>query len=255
MKKLLNPNCSEVIARLPVKNITEGKNLLKSIGLDILRMDPYLNMHILLPNGKEEEYNMITDPDNPNLPDFEHHSTFYLKRTDYDGNEGIYIQGHQHSQIQLYPTIKKIQDKLGIDFYGYDGGGDFEEIFESWLNEGAKNEDFQIAFKKEIIKLRESKIIKETAQNIFEVVDCVENKKHTKREKYILLKKAYEKYLNENKKELIKEKREDERYKNMLKNTSDEEVFNQIVSQAMFRYLDILFTSYTNKKIFEVIKK
>jgi len=35
-KGLLNPNCSEIIARLPVNTLPEGKKLLKSVGLEII---------------------------------------------------------------------------------------------------------------------------------------------------------------------------------------------------------------------------
>lgn len=251
MKKLLNPNCSEVIARLPVKNITEGKNLLKSIGLDVIRFDPYLHMHILSPKGKEEKYNMIADPDNPNMPDFEHRSTFYLGKSDYNGEEGIYVQGHQHCQRQLYATIKKIQDKLGIDFYGHDGGGAFKELFEEWLKGGKVIDDYQKPLYDKIRKILEDEKIKNVVTNVFEVVDCVENKKHTAKEKYILLKKAYKEYLEQNKEELIKEKKEDERYKNIVKDATDQQIFEQITNQAMIFYLDPMFNILENKKLRE----
>jgi hypothetical protein len=247
--KILNPNCSEVIARLPVKNMIEAKKLIRSIGLDILRIDPYINMHIFLPDGKEEKRNMITDPDNPNLPDFKYRSTLYLGKDDYEEGEGIYVEGHQHCQKQLYPTIKKIQDKLGVEFYGYDGGYKFEECFEGWLNEGNAVEDYQKPLYDKIRKILEDEKIKNITKNVFEVVDCVENKKHSTREKYLLLKKAYRRYLEENKEELIKEKKEDERY--IMQKVTDDQILKQLVDYAMFAHLDVMFDILDNKKLRE----
>jgi hypothetical protein len=247
--KILNPNCSEVIARLPVKNMVEGKKLLKSIGLDTLRLYPYLNINISLTNGKEVKRNMILDPDNPNLPDYEHRSTLFMEKADYEEGKGIYVQGYQHCQIQLYPTIKKIQDELGIEFYGYSGGYDFEECFEGWLNEGAIVEDYQKPLYDKIRKILEDEKIKNITKNVFEVVDCVENKKHSTREKYLLLKKAYRRYLEENKEELIKEKKEDERY--IMQKVTDDQILKQLVDYAMFAHLDVMFDILDNKKLRE----
>jgi len=140
---------------------------------------------------------------------------------------------------------------LGIEFYGYSGGYDFEECFEGWLNEGAIVEDYQKPLYDKIKKILENETIKNVTKNVFEVVDCVENKKHSKKEKYMLLKKAYGRYLEENKKELIREKREDERYINILQNATDDQIFKQIVDQAIFSRLDTMFNILDNKKLME----
>jgi len=254
-KDILNPNCSEVIARLPVKTIAEGKKLLRSIGLDILRVDPYLHMHIMTQNGKIENDNAIIDPDNPNLPDFTNHARLSLRRTNYEEGEGIYIDGHQHCQVQLYPTIKKIQDELGIQFQGYDGGYNFERDFENWLNNGGEIKDYQQPLRDEIKRLLKEKKIKEMVENVFEVVDCIENKEHSPKEKYLLLRRAYKEYLEENKKALIKERREDERYKNFAKKESDDEIWKNIMEVSMWTYMDPMFNVLNDEKLRKIFLK
>ena len=126
---ILNPNCSEVVCKLEnVGSVAEAKKLLKDIGIEVASMRNYIRFSDNRGGG------YLMDTDNPNSPDFENGSYLAVRNTSYQefGGKGIYIEGHQHCQSQMYPTIDKIQKELGCTFEGYDGGGGFEELFEEW---------------------------------------------------------------------------------------------------------------------------
>jgi hypothetical protein len=248
-KGLLNPNCSEIIARLPVNTLPEGKKLLKSVGLEIIRFDPYIDMHVNMKIPMMEKGNYIIDPENPNLPDFKFHSRLTIERADFERDEGIYVVGHQHSQPQLYPTIKKISDKIGVEFKGYDGGYDFEECFEDWINKGQPKTDHQDEIRKSVKKLLRIPEIKNLAKNVFYAIDYIESKDLSEAQKYKMLIEEYKKYCEKNKKKIIKETKDNEEYKNILKGMEDEKIFEEAVKRDIDKNVSSLFHILNDKKI------
>lgn len=131
----INPNCSEIIAKLPVTSMEEAIAFIeKNSNIQVIHYDHYLGS---LASGIEEQYNII-DPDNPNSPDFRQGSYIMINtRTGMndEGKEEHIICAHQHTRSQLYPTIEKLMNEKKLDFDGYDGGSDFDYLFKAWQEE------------------------------------------------------------------------------------------------------------------------
>jgi hypothetical protein len=163
-KPILNPNCSEVVCRLDVKTVDEAKKQLKRIGINVVgQMDWYMNF------DDEPIKDFIIDTDNPNSPDFANQAQIALVE-DFEG-EGIFIVEHQDSQHQTYPTLKKIEDGLRVEFYGYDGGYNFEEYYKGWKEKGTRLPDYQVRTRKWIgVLLNNQQFAKEVDQ-LFERID------------------------------------------------------------------------------------
>ena len=254
-KEILNPNCSEVVARLPVKNITEGKKLLKSIGLDIVRHDPYIHMHKI-----SEKYNRIIDPENPNSPDFEHRAYLNLSKGNYEHGDGVYVVGHQHSQHQIFKTIEKIQSELNVEFFGYDGGYNFEECFNDWLDKETDVPDHQDDIRAEIEILLKQKKIQQTIEGVFLAVDITTNKKYSDKQKYDYLAKTVDEIVEDRKEELIAKRRKESKeihdriqketgMKHKMRRESDQEIFDHLKQFYHFQYTESLFNCIEYKQI------
>jgi len=127
---MLNPNCSEMVMKLEdVSTVKEAIELLRSEGFIVEKINRYVDF------SKDKSVE-IMDKDNPNLPDFAHGAHLSIYKGDYDAGNGIYIVGHQHCQHQLYATIYRLESIFGGDFEGYDGGYDFEDCYNNWLDKG-----------------------------------------------------------------------------------------------------------------------
>jgi len=124
--ELLNPNCSEMICRLPTASMDEAKKMLEGIGLELVDMPWYISFS----DDVEKDY--IVNPENPNSPDYMYHAYLHLVK-DFE-EKGIFVVGHQHCQHQLYSTIDKIEQALKVSFFGSDGGYDFDEEYKDWKN-------------------------------------------------------------------------------------------------------------------------
>jgi len=267
---ILNPNCSEVIAKLPVSNMNEAKRLLKSIGLKIIRYDPYVSLY---ENGRFEyskKYTMIIDPENPNSPDFEHTAKLSVGRGSYEDDGGIWMEGHQHSQHQLYPTIKRIIEGIpDVEFSGYDGGGSFNELYDKWVEEGAKTiPDYQHEIRDEIKSLLKDKDVKNAIKSFY-AVDLAVKKRYAEQDKYKVLREAVKKSVDRRKKQIIKNRKillikrhnkwekelneeHPDRKSEPFKMPSDEEVFTEFKRTYDFHILGAFYTVISNKQIAEV---
>lgn len=121
----LNPNCSELVYKLGVKTKKEALENLAKIGIYEVEIDNYWDYS---EESKKEKVKLLVDEDNPNLPDFEYHSGFELRR---EGKEYL-VSFDQHSQTQGFPTLEKIEEKFnGISEWdprnGGGGLGDYQE--------------------------------------------------------------------------------------------------------------------------------
>jgi len=150
---ILNPNCSELVCRLPTESMEEAKEMLEKIGIDVERFSMY--------SFSDEESNHLVDYDNPNLPDFQNHAYMVLQKGHDGDEESIHIVGHQHCQVQLYETVKKIQAADLGEFYGYDGGGGFEEEYNEWFYGNVKNDDYQKGMREIILGLINNEQVKD----------------------------------------------------------------------------------------------
>ena len=268
-EKLLQTNCSEVIAKLDVASFSDARDILEEIGMKVIKYDPYLSLYH---GGRfSEKYWMVIDPKNPNSPDFQHTAKLSLTRANYDESdkEAIWIDGHQHSQHQLYPTIKRISDALGLQFDGYDGGGSFNEIYDEWIKKGAVPlEDFQTDIRNEIKILLRDPIVIKTIKS-FKAVEIAVKKKVVQQDKYALLIEAIKKSMLNRKTELIEKQREKEiknheewekrlneehpdRKPEPLKMPSDKELFTYIERHCDFAINGTLYLMVTNKKLAQV---
>lgn len=260
---LLNPNCSEIVAKLDVGSIQEAREIIEDIGMKVIRYDPYISLY----SGSRfnERYWIIVDPKSKNSPDFKCHARLTISRGAYYDEEGIWIDGHQHSQHQLYETIKRIWDVIpGIEFMGHDGGGSFNEIYGEWVDKGAQPiEDFQTEIRDEIKVLLRDPIIINTIKS-FQAVDIAIKKRVAQQDKYALLKEAIKKSATNRKEELIEKKKkevlewEDEWMKKNpgsardFKMEPDKKLFEDILHTYDYQINGTLYLMVTNKKLAQV---
>lgn len=260
---LLNPNCSEVVAKLDVTTKQEAKEILEDIGLKVIRYDPYVSLY----SGGHfsEKYWMIIDPKNPNSPDFKCSSHLAISKNAYFDDEGIWIDGSQHSQHQMYSTIKRISDALPeVEFTGHDGGGSFNELFDEWIKKGAVQiEDFQTEIRDEIKLLLRDPIIINTIRS-FEAVDIAIKKGAAQQDKYTLLKGAIKKSATNRKEDLIEKKKQEviqweEEWikknpgsKRDFKMPPDKKLFEDILHTYDYQINGTLYLMITNKKLAQV---
>jgi hypothetical protein len=133
MEVELNPNCSEVVFQLRgFKAREEALQMLNKIG--IFEIEVVDGDFWDISSGDETTTKMLSDVDNPNLPDFANQATLEIK----DNLEffGFSIVGKEHSQAQLFSTMKKIEKRFGGDWFGNDGGSD--ENYRDWISKGCK---------------------------------------------------------------------------------------------------------------------
>lgn len=134
-KIIFQPSCSELITRLDVKNKKEALKFLKKLGIKEISITENEYYGERLTGGKEIR-KMLMDKDNPNSPDFEHLSGLSVSHINDLGQKGWFLEGHQHCQHQLFPSIKKVVEATGNSPKGFDGGN--SEGFEEWVEQGCK---------------------------------------------------------------------------------------------------------------------
>jgi hypothetical protein len=260
---LLNPNCSEVVAKLDVGSIQEAREILEDIGMKVIRYDPYISLY----NGSRfnDRYWIIVDPKSKNSPDFKCHARLTISKASYYDEEGIWIDGSQHSQHQLYETIKRIWDMMpGIEFMGHDGGGSFNEIYDEWVDQGAQPiEDFQTEIRDEIKLLLRDPIVINTIRS-FKAVDIAVNKKTVQQDKYKLIVEAIRKSAGQRKSVLIEKKKQEvleweEQWKKNnpgskrdFKMSPDKELFEDILHTYDYQINGTLYLMITNKVLAQV---
>ena len=143
----LYPSCSEVVCRLPFATLDLAKEELEKMGIDVMDIDLYPSFRFGEDGDSVKQY-ILADRDNINLLDFEHGAHLALFKDEYEV-KGIGVVGHQHCQSQLFKTIQKIENKLGFEFKGWDGGYSFEDDFMEWLGSPTL-EDYQEEIRKKV---------------------------------------------------------------------------------------------------------
>ena len=258
---MINPNCSEVVGKLPVKTIKEAKKILKDIDIEVIRYDAYIHLHA--GTKFSEKHNRIIDPSNPNSPDFANRSSIGLYRGNYEGGNGVYVVGHQHCQRQLFATIEKISGEIKVDFHGYDGGYDFEDCYNEWLEREEDVKDLQKAVREEVEIILAHKSMQEIKDGLFFTINIITGKKYSDGEKYKHLVKIVEKIMNERKKELVGKRRKETKkmYDKVVKETgitdtmkqeSDDDIFKHLKQFYHWQYTEPLFICITQPKIRKV---
>jgi hypothetical protein len=161
-EKILNPNCSEVVCKLPATTMDEAKKTLEGIGIKVVNVEWYVDF------SDDTQMNYIVDPNNPNSPDFMHRAHLYIAE-DFEA-QGIFIIGHQHCQAQLFSTMRAIEKGLHIKFDGYDGG-DIKE-YADWKRKGEEMmPDWQAQQRKWIRLLLKRASFKTEIDTLFGKVD------------------------------------------------------------------------------------
>lgn len=133
------PNCSELVLHIPGMKKRKLLAALSSVGIRQEAIEGFW------PWSPDEKENLVTDMDNPALPDVRWQATMRIKN-DYVGatsyNGGCCIVASQHCQSQNFPTIKKIidfLDKNGISYEGPNGDdGGSSNDYEEWVEKGCK---------------------------------------------------------------------------------------------------------------------
>lgn len=157
----LMPNCSELVMRLDIKDKSKILKELKTIGIEEVEFEERY-YYSTTPKNKEK-IRLLVDKDNPNLPDFKYMANIRLYKND-DTKDWI-VSAHQHCQHQLFPTLKKIQNHFGGEFYSDDGGstGDYEEWdgkpiedHNKWVKVLKKKEDWTFEDKQILAESKQS---------------------------------------------------------------------------------------------------
>jgi len=91
--------------------------------------------------------------------------------------------------------------------------------------------------------------IKNLAKNVFYAIDYIESKDLSEAQKYKMLIEEYKKYCEKNKKKIIKETKDNEEYKNILKGMEDEKIFEEAVKRDIDKNVSSLFHILNDKKI------
>ena len=133
----INPNCSELVIRLPDRSMLSIKNSLDLAGIKEEVVRDFWAMGIEQPEWENDkprddgnDCSQLVDHDL--LPDMQNHADIRLEKH-FDG-EGIAIVGHQHCQKQLFPILKKISDLFSEPVESYDGGS--TQYYDKWLEAG-----------------------------------------------------------------------------------------------------------------------
>ena len=148
---MLNPNCSELVIRLP-SDMSREEILeeLKKIGIYEVDIKNWWSWGGSEEDRKFEGY--LFDKDNPNSPDYEYHAYIELRDGRPYGINGYIISASQHCQHQLFPTLRKIEKHFNTEVESYDGGS--TTPYEDWISQGEpKIDNYNEAHKAKRIKL------------------------------------------------------------------------------------------------------
>lgn len=203
---MLQPNCSEVIAKLPMRSKKKAIEFLKENGFEVVPMDLFsLRFGRVLP--MKDIDNIVVDPENPFSLDIEHGSDIVLVRGDYGDGTGYYIRGHQHCQIQMYPTLERMVERMDLSLEGFDGGGDFDECFEGWKKDGrpVPSHSYQTNMKEELQLIFADEKIKKMTEDTMKVMDYVICREDGYKEKVEFVKAAIKEF-SEGRRNMIIEK-------------------------------------------------
>ena len=115
----LNPNCSEVICRLPLDTDMSREDALKKLAEIGIKEIELKNKDFYDYGEERGTMLLLFDKDNSNTPDFANKSTINLQRrgegyneeTDEPNDEGAYwaVIANQHCQHQIFPTLFKLE--------------------------------------------------------------------------------------------------------------------------------------------------
>lgn len=254
---MLNPNCSEIVAKLPVQSIQEAREFLeRNSNIKTIKYNSYFD---LLPLSEDEiKYNVV-DPDNPNTIDFYRGSTMQILEGDYDSGDGIYVVAGEHGQHQLYDTIHKLSKEKNLVFYGFDGGAGFDEMYLKWLDNAGPGsvEDLQEKIRKIVKKFFENNQFHRDLTNMSEIIRTVASpyeaeeiqQKHVKKIMKKILNKSTE--IQEEIYTYVRELREEDEH-DTYATQSDEEMYEDIIDNLKKGVSNALILCVQNKEAKEI---
>ena len=263
---MLQPNCSEVIAKLPMQSKKKAIEFLKENGFEVIPLDLF-SLRFGRTLSIKEINNIVVDPENPFSLDIEHGSDIVLVKGDYGDGAGYYIRGHQHCQIQMYPTLERMADRMGLSLEGFDGGGDFDESFEEWKKDGrpAPSHSYQTNMNEELQLIFADEKIKKMTEDTMNVMDYVICKEEGHKEKVEFVKAAIKDF-SESRRDMIIEKQRTSHLDNEAlrnKTASKDELEktlppeNKLFEEGQEKYLNIYgiiaFLVITNAQIRRIL--
>lgn len=123
---VLNPNCSDVVFRLPGLSREDAVKKLREIGIIEVSSNP---------DGK---YPFLADRDNPMVPNMDsEYGCAMLDIDEWDKGE-IVIHGGINLEFSTFPTMKKIRDAFPGKKWDEMIGGSMTKDFEEWIENGMK---------------------------------------------------------------------------------------------------------------------
>jgi hypothetical protein len=129
------PNCSEVVYRVPGVEKEDFLVELEKIGIRQIMVKDFWVF------STPEPMEMLSDEDNPNMPDYTRHSHMWVTN-ETDHFDGCEVRAHQHCQHQLFATMLKISSQFGGEWGGYDGGT--IDAYDEWLETEEKIDNYQL---------------------------------------------------------------------------------------------------------------
>ncbi len=163
-KAELNPNCSEIVFKLPGMTREQAIAKLRDVGILEVRIPLRL-----FSDDRDDDvaWAILADRDNSLVPNLD--SEYGCAQLDIEtwGNGEIVIHGDINLEYSAFPTMKKIQDAFqGLKWEEVMGGGTTRE-FEEWLGNGMK----YTARQEKAVKFEQKKPGKDTVQARKEVID------------------------------------------------------------------------------------
>jgi len=126
VETILNPNCSDVVFRLPGLSREEAVKKLREIGIIEVSSNP---------DGK---YPFLADRDNQMVPDMDsEYGCSMFDIDEWDKGE-IVVHGGINLEFSAFPTMKKIQDAFPGKKWEEMIGGSTSHDFDEWLVNGMK---------------------------------------------------------------------------------------------------------------------
>ncbi|MEX2729367.1 MAG: hypothetical protein Q6353_019075 [Candidatus Sigynarchaeum springense] len=163
-KTELNPNCSEIVFKLP--GITREQALAKLRDIGILEVTIPLKL-FSRDNDDDISWTILADRDNPLVPDLDsEYGGAQLDIETWQNGETV-IHGGINLEYSAFPTMKKIRDAFPASKWEEAMGGDTAGEFEEWLNNGMRF----TARQKKAVKFGRKKPGKDTRKARKEIID------------------------------------------------------------------------------------
>ncbi len=145
----INPNCSEVVFKLPGMAKEDALAILKKHGI----MEVDIPLKLLSDDEDHDDivWHVIADRDNPMVPNLDsEYGCSLIVMEDWDGM--LAIRGGINLEFSALPTMKKIADAFpGSKWEEVTGGGMTDELAE-WVNNGMEYTKRQKKMRKDELK-------------------------------------------------------------------------------------------------------